>query len=86
MSVLRAQCAARLLPTMIPIRGRLPPIYARHSSDTADRSVQPAPKSDPSEAPAAKPGDSAMIRQQGASAAMVDHSPNFRAPVDHGTS
>ena len=52
----------------------------------ADRSAQPDPKADPSDAPSAPSGDSSMIRQEDASQAMVDHQPDYNAPVDHGTS
>ncbi|KAL9014362.1 MAG: hypothetical protein Q9173_000980 [Seirophora scorigena] len=38
------------------------------------------------DSPAPTPGDSAMIRQEGAQEALVDHQPDFHAPVDHGTS
>ncbi|KAG6995659.1 hypothetical protein G7Y79_00043g079430 [Physcia stellaris] len=68
------------------------PIQARNSSYSSsdnnykDRSVEPSPKSDSSTSPAPTPGDSAMVRQEDSAEGMVKHQPDFRAPVDHGTS
>ena len=87
MSVLRAQCAARLVPVMRARRVQGFPIPLRSAStNRADRSTEPDPKSEPSDAPAARPGESSMIRQEDSSQAMVDHRPDYHAPVDHGTS
>ncbi|KAI4182501.1 MAG: hypothetical protein L6R41_005946 [Letrouitia leprolyta] len=39
-----------------------------------------------SDSPAARTGESGMIRQEGVEGAMVRHQPDFHAPIDHGTS
>ncbi|KAL9601065.1 MAG: hypothetical protein Q9219_002774 [cf. Caloplaca sp. 3 TL-2023] len=39
-----------------------------------------------SDSPAPRSGDSSMIRQEGSEGALVNHQPDFHAPVDHGTS
>ncbi|KAI9798040.1 MAG: NADH:ubiquinone oxidoreductase 21kD subunit [Candelina submexicana] len=66
---------------------RLSSIQVRYNSQLTDRSVQPSPKSQSTDAPAATPGDSAMISRQSPSEASVSHNqPDYGAPVDHGTS
>lgn len=92
MSSLRFQSASRLLQPLKPQRTLVTPILTRFSSYSSsdrtykDRSVQPSPKADPSDPPAQRGGDSAMIRQEDSKEALVEHQPDFRAPVDHGTS
>lgn len=39
-----------------------------------------------SDSPAPRSMDSAMVRQEGAEAAIIGHQPDFHAPIDHGTS
>ena len=53
-----------------------PPNISNEASRTTGASDPPAPRS----------GDSAMIRQEGSEGALVDHQPDFHAPIDHGTS
>ncbi|MCJ1417763.1 NADH:ubiquinone oxidoreductase 21kD subunit [Xylographa parallela] len=88
MSLLRIQCAARLLPTVTTVSRRVPLLQIRHESskDTADRSIQPAPKADSSDPPSQESGDSSMISQQDASRAMASHQPDYDAPQDFFTS
>ncbi|KAL8927344.1 MAG: hypothetical protein Q9172_001423 [Xanthocarpia lactea] len=57
-------------------RDQPPPDISHEGKRTTDASSSPAPRS----------GDSSMIRQEGSQEAMVNHQPDFRAPVDHGTS
>ncbi|MCJ1257789.1 NADH:ubiquinone oxidoreductase 21kD subunit [Lignoscripta atroalba] len=84
---LRSTYTGRLLPSAAPVGRRISPLHLRYeSSKTADPSQQPPPKSESSDSPAARPGDSAMIRQEGASEGMVNHQPNYHAPVDFATS
>ncbi|MCJ1454299.1 NADH:ubiquinone oxidoreductase 21kD subunit [Mycoblastus sanguinarius] len=56
------------------------------SGEYHDRSVQPAQMSSASDPPASTAGDSSMIRQEDVGQGMVDHQPDYHAPVDHGTS
>lgn len=91
MSLLRPQYAGRLLQARVATRQRILPSHIRYASKTSsgeyqDRSAQPAPKSDASTSPAPTPGDSSMIRQEDSSEGMVDHRPNYHAPIDHATS
>lgn len=91
MSLLRPYYASRLLQTRLVTAQHIPPSHIRWASKTSsgeyqDRSAQPAPKSDASTSPAPTSGDSAMITQQGPGEGMVDHQPDYHAPVDHGTS
>lgn len=91
MSLLKPQLASRLLQVSATKYQHVPPIGARWASKTSndnyqDRSVQPAPKSDASTSPAPKAGDSAMIRQEEPGEALTGHQPDYRAPIDHGTS
>ncbi|KAL8698339.1 MAG: hypothetical protein Q9224_001894 [Gallowayella concinna] len=68
--------------------------WQSYSSNDRSRREQPPPDisnegarvTDPSSSPAPRSGDSAMIRQEGPQEGMVDHQPDFHAPVDHGTS
>ncbi|KAL8640038.1 MAG: hypothetical protein Q9228_002996 [Teloschistes exilis] len=68
--------------------------WQSYSSSDRSHSSQPPPdvsaeatrvtgSADP---PAGKSGESEMIRQEGAEAAIIGHQPDFHAPVDHGTS
>ncbi|KAL8812696.1 MAG: hypothetical protein Q9200_000840 [Gallowayella weberi] len=59
---------------------------SRREQPPADVSNEGARATDSSDSPAPRSGDSAMIRQEGSREAMVDHQPDFHAPVDHGTS
>jgi len=92
MSSLRPQRASRLLRPLQSSRRHGIPLQLRYASEpSGDHSKQapseePAPKSDSSTAPGARAGESAMIRQEDSREAQVSHQPNFRAPVDHGTS
>ncbi len=91
MSLLRPQYASRLLQAGIATHQRLPPCHIRWASKTSggeyqDRSAQPAPKSDASTSPAPTSSDTSMINQQGPGEGMVDHQPDYHAPIDHGTS
>ncbi|MCJ1239486.1 NADH:ubiquinone oxidoreductase 21kD subunit [Varicellaria rhodocarpa] len=86
MSISRVQWASRLIPSAVHTRSLVPIIRTRNQSTKADRSIQPAPKSASSDSPAPSPGDSAMIRQQDSAEGLVDHQPDYHAPVDHGTS
>lgn len=79
--------------TLRPLGRCLAPTYrqsisplCRRYADKTSPSIQPAPKSDPSEAPSAKPGDSAMIREEDAAEGMVSHQPDYHAPTDSATS
>ncbi|MCJ1360034.1 MAG: NADH:ubiquinone oxidoreductase 21kD subunit [Icmadophila ericetorum] len=85
MSLLRVQCAARLLPSLTHSARRIPPIHARSESHISSPAVQ-SPKLSSSDAPAPPPGDSGMIRQEGPSEGMADHQPNYGASVDYATS
>ncbi|KAL8709971.1 MAG: hypothetical protein Q9220_005422 [cf. Caloplaca sp. 1 TL-2023] len=87
----------RTLRGCITTRATLPYQQARwqsYSSSDRHHRDQPPPEvsteaarsTGPSDSPAPRAGDSAMIRQEGAQEAMVDHQPDFHAPVDHGTS
>ena len=51
-----------------------------------DRFVQATPQTNSSDSPAPRGGDSAMIRQEDSKEGMAVHQPDFRAPIDHGTS
>lgn len=62
------------------------PLCVRYATTDVDRSVEPAPKAQSSDPPAAAAGDSGMIRQEGSSEGMASHHPDWHAPVDHGTS
>ena len=76
-----------MLPPAALVSRQNLPVHLRYASDkVADRSIQPAPKSDSSDAPAAAAGGSSMIREEDSSGGMVDHQPDYHAPVDHGTS
>ncbi|MCJ1385329.1 NADH:ubiquinone oxidoreductase 21kD subunit [Xylographa soralifera] len=88
MSLLRLQCAARLLPSVTTANRRVSLFQVRHKSSngTADRSIQPAPKADSSDPPSQESGDSSMISQQDASQAMASHQPDYDAPQDFFTS
>ncbi|MCJ1287733.1 NADH:ubiquinone oxidoreductase 21kD subunit [Xylographa opegraphella] len=88
MSLLRIQCAARLLSSVTTASRRVPVFQVRHESSkgTADRSIEPAPKPDSSDPPSQESGDSSMISQQDASQAMASHQPDYNAPQDFFTS
>jgi len=87
MRSIRPKPIGKLLSPAVPVGNRIQPAWIRHNSQTtADPSVQPPPKADSSEAPAAPAGDSSMIRQEDASEGTVRHQPNFNGPIDHGTS
>lgn len=86
MPLLRTQCTGRLRPAIVQVAQRRTPLCVRYATTDADRSVAPAPKADASDPPAAEAGDSGMIRQEGASEAMVSHQPDWDAPVDFATS
>ena len=92
MPTLRPQYASKLLRLPRCHQSSISPIQMRSNSNSSNdaphkhRSVHTSPKSDSSTAPAPPPGDSAMIRQKDSAEGMVDHQPNFRAPIDHGTS
>jgi hypothetical protein len=51
-----------------------------------DPSTQPAPKSSSQDAPAPKPGDSAMIRQEGPVEGQARHAPDYNVAIDYRTS
>ncbi|KAF2240068.1 hypothetical protein EV356DRAFT_572126 [Viridothelium virens] len=51
-----------------------------------DPAVQPPPKASSEDAPAVKAGESAMIRQQGASEGEPRHTPDYNVAVDYRTS
>ncbi|KAI4108177.1 MAG: hypothetical protein L6R37_001217 [Teloschistes peruensis] len=53
------------------------------SPDVSTEAIRVTGSADP---PAGKAGESEMIRQEGAEAAIIGHQPDFHAPVDHGTS
>ena len=88
MSLLRCAATGHALSRVRSIAPRVQLTNARYESrSTADRAVQPSPKSDSSQSPAPTAGDSAMIRQESPSEAMVRHNqPDYEATVDHGTS
>lgn len=86
MPLLRTQYAGRLQPAMVQVSQRRTPFYVRYASTDADRSIEPAPKAQSSDPPAAQAGDSGMIRKEGPSEGMTSHHPDWHTPVDHGTS
>ncbi|TKA76651.1 NADH-ubiquinone oxidoreductase 21 kDa subunit, mitochondrial [Cryomyces minteri] len=89
MPLLPRPATARLLAAAVrPASRRLGPASARTYADEGahDRSVQPDPKSSTSDAPSAKPGDSAMIRQQGPAEGAPRHKPDYDVAVDYRTS
>lgn len=86
MPLLRTQYAGRLRPAIVLVGQRRSPLCVRYATTDVDRSVEPAPKAEASDPPAAEAGDSSMIRQEGSSEAMASHQPNWHAPVDHATS
>lgn len=87
MSLLRPCSTARLTAFLIPVSQRFSLHQTRRKSqETSHRSTESQPKSAPSDSPAAKSGDSSMIRQEDASEGIVHHQPDYHAPVDHGTS
>ncbi|SLM36352.1 nadh-ubiquinone oxidoreductase 18 kda [Lasallia pustulata] len=58
MPLLRTQYAGRLQPAMVQVSQRRTPFYVRYASTDADRSIEPAPKAQSSDPPAAQAGDS----------------------------
>ena len=83
---IRSQLANRLLPGAAyrpAISGRV-----RWASQTAtgEHPIQPSAKSDPKSPPAPPKGESEMISQEDAGEGLVDHRPDYHAPIDHGTS
>ncbi|KAL2039933.1 hypothetical protein N7G274_007336 [Stereocaulon virgatum] len=91
MPLLRPRLASRLLQANPARLQYIAPRGARWASKTsngkyADRSAQPAPKASSEDPPSAEPGDSGMIRQEDPAEGLVDHQPNYHAPIDHGTS
>ncbi|KAF2143804.1 uncharacterized protein K452DRAFT_317242 [Aplosporella prunicola CBS 121167] len=58
----------------------------RFFADKVDASSEPAPKSASDEAPAARAGDSAMIRQEGALEGAPRHAPDYNVAIDYRTS
>ncbi len=91
MSLLRPLCGGRLVPSAVLARRQIGLSHARWAShstsgESLESSLEPAPKAESSDSPAAAPGDSSMIRQEGSAEGMVDHQPDYRAPTDHGTS
>ena len=92
MSSLRPQHASRLLQPLRSPQRYVAPLQCRYASYSSndrihkDSSAEPSPKADAGTSPAPTSGDSAMIRQEDSKEAMVGHQPNFRAPIDHGTS
>ena len=87
MRSVRPRTIGKLLSPAAPVGRRLQPSWVRYNSQVkADPAIQPPPKADSSEAPAAPAGDSSMIRQEDASEGTASHRSGFHAPVDHGTS
>ena len=88
---MRPQYASRLLSRRAFVCQRNRYVATRWASDAAtsknkDTVSQPVPKPDPSESPGPVKGDSEMITQQSPPDAMVDHQPDYHAPIDHATS
>ena len=48
--------------------------------------VKPEATAEASDSPEPSKGDSEMIRQEDSKEGMVDHQPDYYAPIDHGTS
>lgn len=86
MLLLRTQYTGHLRPAIVQVAQRRTPLCVRYATTDADRSVEPAPKAEASDPPAAEAGDSGMIRQEGSSEGMVSHHPDWHAPVDFATS
>lgn len=91
MPLLRPQLASRLLQANAARHQQIAPRGARWASkmsseEYADRSAQPAPKASPEDPPTARSSDSGMIRQEDPTEGLVDHQPDYHAPIDHGTS
>lgn len=83
---LRALSVARpaFRATMIARRGIS---QEGRSSGGSPPSVQPPPKSDPSEPPSSRAGDSNIEMREGAATSMVQHSPpDYGGPIDSATS
>ena len=92
MAALRPLYTSKLYQPLRACRCHIPLSHFRYASYDAseqtykDRSVQPSPKADRDTAPAPRSGDSAMIREEDSKEGMAAHQPDFRAPIDHGTS
>ena len=87
MSFIRPQLASRLLLTSgIPIQRTTPVGRMRWQSQKASEEDRPSAKTDATVPPAPAPGGSSMIREEDPAEGMVDHQPDYHAPIDHGTS
>ncbi|MCJ1484678.1 NADH:ubiquinone oxidoreductase 21kD subunit [Schaereria dolodes] len=83
----RSLYSSRMSPSITPITRRISPLNVRYeSSNISPPSQEPPPKSDSSDSPSAERGDSSLIRQQGPAEGLVDHQPDYHAPIDHATS
>ncbi|KAI9779456.1 MAG: hypothetical protein M1816_003508 [Peltula sp. TS41687] len=81
MSLLRTSAAQRASMMLFQSRNWASPSQRRFQS------TQPPLQAQPDEAPAPKDGESSMIREEGASGAMVRHDrQNYDPPIDHATS
>ncbi|KAF2103396.1 putative NADH-ubiquinone oxidoreductase 18 kDa subunit [Rhizodiscina lignyota] len=61
-------------------------LSSRHFSNSARRLAANTVQSSPNEPPAAQPGESQMIRQEGAAEARPRHEPDYNVAVDYRTS
>ncbi|KAL9104066.1 MAG: hypothetical protein Q9163_000963 [Psora crenata] len=90
MSFIRPQLASRLVrPSKLGHR-HIAPNTIRRAQTVSGQYEAGSIKSDPlaeaSDPPAATKGDSAMIRKEDSKEAIVNHGPDYHAPIDHGTS
>ena len=77
----------QLLYSLSSIKNRGPYNWPRYASQSShSQSAASEPKTDASDPPAPRAGDSLMIRQENSSEALVNHQPDYHAPIDHGTS
>ncbi|KAL9127350.1 MAG: hypothetical protein Q9217_003764 [Psora testacea] len=63
-----------------------PTITLKTAPDYRASTVKPDPTSKATDSPAPAKGDSEMIRQEDPGEGMVNHQPDYHAPIDHGTS
>ena len=90
MSLIRPQLRARLLPTPGNLYLQRTAGKPRWQGQTAastheHQSGPPTPNTSRSDPPGGPKGDSEMIRQEDAEAALIGHQPDYHAPIDHGT-
>ncbi|KAL9633642.1 MAG: hypothetical protein Q9164_004577 [Protoblastenia rupestris] len=90
MSFIRSQLVNRLLPSSGGVYRRATPSSMRWAQTVSGQyqssTVKPEATSEASDSPEPSKGDSEMIRQEDSKEGLVDHQPDYHAPIDHGTS